>query len=210
MPPAMAAEPGEPIVFVIDDDEETRSSLALLFRSVGHSVRCYRDATLFLAEGQADSAGCVVADVRMPRMDGLSLLRHLAAADVLLPVILVSGYADVALGVTAMRDGAFGFLTKPFREQELLETVAQALDRERSTRASRLRDRTMRDAYATLDQRERAIMTDVANGSRNKTIAGRLGLSEITIKVVRARVMAKMGVDSAAQLARIAERLGIE
>jgi FixJ family two-component response regulator len=200
----------DPAVCVIDDDDEMRASLQLLLESVGYRVSCHRRATDFLDTAAHDASGCVIADVRMPGMDGLALLRGMRSAEVALPVILVSGYADVALGVAAMREGAYGFLTKPFREQEMLDTVAAAVALERSTREATARDRAMRAAFATLDPRERAIMTHVANGSRNKVIAARLGLSEITIKVARARVLAKMGVDSAAQLARIAERLGIE
>lgn len=200
----------DPQVFVVDDDEGMRASLRLLFESVRYRVSCHGSAGDFLEQARADLSGCVVADMRMPEMNGLSMLRELAAAGVSLPVILVSGHADVTLAVAAMREGAYSFLTKPFREQEMLDTVAAALAQERSTRGAVQRERAMRAAFETLDPREREILTEVANGSRNKTIAAKLGLSEITIKVARARIMAKMGVDSAAGLARAAERLGIE
>lgn len=197
-------------VFAIDDDDEMRASLRLLFQSVGHAVEDFPRATDFLARASKEPEGCILADVRMPGMDGLAFLRRLKADGIDLPVILVSGYADVALGVEAMREGAFSFLTKPFREQEMLETVADALATERASRLPRQRDRAARAAYETLDPRERVIMAEIANGTRNKVIAARLGLSEITIKVARARILTKMGVDSAAQLGRLAERLGLE
>jgi two-component system response regulator FixJ len=196
-------------VFVIDDDDDMRDALCALFRTIGFRAQPFAQASAFLDLALEDPAGCVVADVRMPGIDGLAFLRQLKEQQVALPVILVSGYADVALSVAAMREGAFSFLTKPFREQEMLETVTEALAYARTARAQRIEERAMAASVAALDARERAIMVEVANGTRNKVIAAQLGLSEVTIKVLRARIMAKMGVDSAARLARIAERLGI-
>lgn len=196
-------------VFIVDDDAEIREALSLLFRSVGYPVTAFEQASDLLDRALRDPAGCVVSDVRMPTLDGLAFQRHLRTAGVMLPVIFVSGYADVALGVAAMREGAYSFLTKPFREQELLEAVAGALELERSTRAARRERAAMQAAFEALDAREREIMLAVANGEANKVIAHRLGLSEITIKVVRARMMRKMGAASTAQLVRVAERLGM-
>jgi two-component system response regulator FixJ len=196
-------------VFVIEDDDLMRDAVAALLGMCGHEVRAFDSGAAFLAAAGAPDAGCIVTDVRMPGLDGLAFQRHMAAAGVALPIIFISGYADVALSVTAMRQGAFMFLTKPFRDQDLIDAVSDALHHERASRPHRREGVAVRLAHATLTDRERGIMTDMINGEPNKVIAARLGLSEAMVKVIRAGIMRKMNAPSLPHLTRIAERHGL-
>lgn len=152
-------------------------------------------------------SGCVIIDVRMPEIDGLTFQRQMQEAGIDLPVIFLSAYADVSVSVRAMQQGALTFLEKPCRDQELVDAVRTALALERDTRDDRQEKQRLREAVETLDARERQILEDIANGDLNKTIAGRLGLSEITVKVIRGRIMRKMGAPSIVHLARFFEKL---
>ncbi|MDJ0278551.1 response regulator [Sphingomonas sp. 2R-10] len=194
-------------VFVVDDDESMRNAIADVLKTAGHTVRKYINAAEFIELAMTGPAGCVVLDVRMPNLDGLKFQRWLVEADVVLPIIFVTGYADIPMSVVAMKAGAADFLTKPFREQDLLEAVAQALESERATRADRHELARSHLAYADLTDRERRILSQAAAGRLNKVIAGDLGLSEITVKVARAQLMRKVGANSIAELVRFAERL---
>lgn len=197
----------EQTVFVVDDDDALRLALTRLLVSYGYAVRDFARATELLAIATPDLCGCVIVDVRMPEEDGLSFHAKLREAGVELPVIFLSGYADISATVRAMQQGALTFLLKPCSDRTLIDAVKAALAQERETREERREQQRLKAAMATLDARERSIMADLADGHLNKTIAGRLGLSEITIKVIRARIMRKMGAPSSAHLARFFERL---
>lgn len=194
-------------VYVIDDDDAMRVALERLLGSCGYQTRGFAEARTFLALDLHRLTGCVILDVRMPEVDGLSLQKAINAADVGLPLIFVSGHADVPLSVLAMKQGALTFLTKPFREQDLLDAVSEALALERSTRGERRERAEMRRMLSDLDDRERGIVDDIADGTLNKTIAAKLGLSEISVKVLRGRIMRKLGLSSAVQLARMMEKI---
>ncbi len=193
-------------VFIIDDDEAMRASLAELLTLCGHEVISLAGPDHFPIGAPDELTGCIIIDVRMPGLDGLAFHRQIVERGIELPVIFISGRADVPTSVRAMRQGAMTFLTKPFREQELLDAVKEALEQERSLRNERSERRRLREALAQLDDRERVVMADVADGQQNKIIAARLGLSEISVKVIRGRIMRKLGITSVAHLARIAER----
>ena len=203
----MSADPNAPApVFVVEDDDAMRDAIEALLQMCGHDVRCYASGAAFRAAIDAARTGCIVMDVRMPEIDGLAFQRHMTEAGIALPIIFISGYADVALSVKAMRQGAFTFLTKPFRDRDLLDAVADALQVERATRAHRLEGIDARAAFAALTPRERQIMTDMTHGEPNKLIAARLGLSEAMVKVIRAGIMRKMNATSLPHLTRLAER----
>ncbi len=197
-------------VFLVEDDDAMRDAIEALLQMCGHDVRSYANGAAFLSVIDTVRTGCIVMDVRMPQVDGLAFQRHMVEANITLPIIFMSGYADVALSVTAMRQGAFTFLTKPFRDQDLLDAVSDALRFERDTRAHRWEGVAARDAYATLTLRERQIMADMTHGEPNKLIAARLGLSEAMIKVIRAAIMRKMNATSLPHLTRLAERHRLE
>lgn len=194
-------------VFVVDDDESMRDAIADVLEMAGRTVRKFATAAEFIELAMTGPAGCVVLDVRMPNLDGLNFQRQLVDADVVLPIIFVTGYADIPMSVAAMKAGAADFLTKPFREQDLLDAVTQALESERATRAERHELVRLHLADADLTDRERHILLQAAAGRLNKVIAGDLGLSEITVKVARAQLMRKVGANSIAELGRFAERL---
>ncbi|KTT72038.1 response regulator transcription factor [Sphingomonas endophytica] len=206
----MTAEPNGPSpVFVVEDDDAMRDAIEALLRMCGHDVRSYVNGAAFMAAIGEAQTGCIVMDVRMPEIDGLAFQRHMAEAGIALPIIFISGYADVALSVTAMRQGAFMFLTKPFRDQDLLDAVSDALRSERETRGHRVEAAAARAAFAALTPRERQIMTDMTHGEPNKVIAARLDLSEAMVKVIRAGIMRKMNASSLPHLTRLAERHGL-
>lgn len=198
------------LVYVVDDDASVRTAIGRLLRSVGLEIQLFASATEFLAFTRPERPGCVVLDVRMPRLSGLDLQRELAAAGVTLPIIFVTGHADVPMSVRAMKAGAVDFLPKPFHDQDLLDAVQRAIaaDRERRLRESGLA--AIRSVYETLTPREREVLSYVVSGALNKQIAGSLGTSEKTIKVHRARIMDKMGAESLADLVRLAGRLGVQ
>ena len=198
-----------PVVFVVDDDASVRDSLRRLISSVGFRVEVFPTAQAFLRGRRADTPGCLVLDVRLPGLSGLDLQRELADTDAALPIIFLTGHGDIPMSVRAMKAGAVEFLTKPFREQDLLDAIRSAIERDRALRADR-QDRTeLRGRYATLTPRERDVLVRIVAGLLNKQIAGELGTSEATVKEQRAHVMAKMQAGSVADLVRFASRLGI-
>jgi FixJ family two-component response regulator len=194
----------QPIVFVVDDDRAMRDSLRWLLESIGLSVRTYATATEFLDDHDPAQPGCLVLDVRMPGMSGLDLQTELAQRGAELPTIVVTGHAEVAMAVRAVKAGAIDFIEKPFSDQLLLDRVRQALEIDRQSREIRMRREEARRRLASLSAREREVLGLVAAGKANKEIAAALGLSPKTVEVHRAHVMAKMAVDSLAELIRVA------
>jgi FixJ family two-component response regulator len=196
------------VVFVIDDDASTRRSLDTLLRSVGLDVHVFSSAQEFMQAKRTDAPGCLVLDVRLPGMSGLTFQQELARAGVALPIIFLTGHGDVPMTVRAMKAGAVEFLTKPFDDQVLLDAVHAAIerDRERSRDAASLAELQAR--YRALTEREREVMKFVVAGRANKQIAAELGLSLVTVKVHRGQVMRKMLATSVAELVRMADRLG--
>jgi FixJ family two-component response regulator len=197
------------VVFVVDDDSSVREAIKSLIRSVGLLVETFETAQAFLSSKRPDAPGCVVLDVRMPGLSGLDLQRELAAHGINLPVIFITGHGDIPMSVRAMKAGALEFLTKPFRDQDLLDAIQQALERDRSARQHRTETTELRDRLDSLTSREREVMRLVVSGLLNKQIAGELGTSEVTIKIHRSQVMRKMGAGSLAELVRMTEKLGI-
>ena len=198
-----------PIVYVVDDDASMRTALQRLLRSVGYEVEAYGSARDFLEDERADRDACLVLDVRMPRMSGLELQKLLNEAGDQLPIVFVTGVGDVPMSVRAMKGGAVDFLQKPFNDQDLIDAVHRAIERDRANRLERAGQETIRARYATLTPREQEVMAHVVAGGMNKQIAGALGTSEKTIKVHRARIMRKMEAVSLAELVRLAARIGI-
>jgi FixJ family two-component response regulator len=199
----------QPVVVVIDDDRDVREALAGLLRSVGLSVRLFGSTHEFMAGDPVGGPACIVLDVRLPGLGGLDLQRELARSGDHPPIIFITGHGDIPMSVRAMKDGAIEFLTKPFRDQELLDAINVGLERDRA----RLRDAAvvagLRERFAALTAREREVMTHVVTGRRNKQIAADLEVSEITVKVHRSQIMRKMGAKSFAELLRMADKLGI-
>ncbi len=187
-------------VHIIDDDLAVRHSLILLMRSVGLEALAFESAAAFLSAYTNDMAGCVVADVRMPGLSGLDLQRTLNDRDCQLPMVFLTGYGDVAMAVRAMRAGAVDFIEKPFRDQELIDRINQALAENERRRASQSEASRIRTLLAKLTPREREVMERIVRGQANKVIASELGLSERTVEIHRARVMAKSGAHSLAEL----------
>jgi FixJ family two-component response regulator len=198
-----------PVVFVVDDDSSVRDSLRRLITSVGFSVEVFPSAQAFLRARRADAPGCLVLDVRLPGLSGLDLQRELADTDAALPIIFLTGHGDIPMSVRAMKAGAVEFLTKPFREQDLLDAIRSAIERDRAVRAERHERSELRSRYASLTPRERDVLARIVAGLLNKQIAGELGTSEATVKEQRGHVMAKMQAGSVAELVRFASRLGI-
>lgn len=199
----------EPTIFVIDDDPSVRQSLESLIKSVGWRVRTYGSAQEFLGSGHLDAPGCIILDVRLPGLSGLDLQQALLRAKSHLPVIFITGHGDIPMSVQAMKAGAVEFLPKPFREQDLLDALKLALDRDRTTRQQRAELAALRARYDSVTPREQQVMGLLVTGLLNKEIAATLGVSEVTIKVHRSQIMQKMQADSLANLVRMAERLGI-
>ena len=197
------------VVYVVDDDPSVRKSLERLFRSVGHECVSFSSATEFFGSKRRDVPACLVLDVRLPGLSGLDLQRQMAEADVLIPIIFLTGHGDVPLSVRAMKAGAVDFLTKPFHEQDLLDAVREALDRNRASKRQQNESSILRRRYATLTPREREVFSLIVTGMLNKQAAAELGTSERTIKAHRHQVMEKMQAESPAELGAMAERLGI-
>jgi len=198
-----------PSVFIIDDDAEFRDSVVRLLRSVGLHTQQFPSVSDFLSAEPSDGPSCLVLDIRMPGRSGLELQRDLAAANRQVPIIFITAHGDIPMTVRAMKAGAIDFLTKPFRQQEMLDAVATAIERDRKKRED---DKMISNAQArveTLTPRERDVLALVAAGLMNKQIAAELGIAEITVKIHRGHVMKKMGTRSLADLVRITETLGI-
>ncbi|MBP0496386.1 response regulator transcription factor [Pararoseomonas indoligenes] len=196
-----------PLVLVVDDDARVRRAIDGLLRSVGHSTRLYEVAHEILDAPLPDEVGCIIMDVRIPRMSGLEFQARLAERGEHPPIIFVTGYGDVPMSVRAMKAGAADFLVKPFRDQDILDAVDAALEKDRARRRAQGAASAARSRYAALTPRELQVMALVVSGLMNKQIAGELGLSEITVKLHRASVMRKMDVRSLADLVRTAELL---
>jgi FixJ family two-component response regulator len=196
------------VVFVVDDDPSMRLALEDLVSAVGLEVRAFASPQEFLQSKPPDASGCLVLDVRLPGMSGLTFHKELAKAGLALPVIFITGHGDIPMSVRAMKAGAVEFLTKPFHDQDLLDGIHAAIERDRKRRGEALRLAELRKRFATLTERERQIMMLVVIGRANKQIAAELTLSEMTVKVHRGQVMRKMHAGSLPELVRMADRLG--
>jgi len=196
-------------VFVVDDDESMREALRSLLRSVKLRVETFGSAADLLRSKLPDVASCLVLDVRLPGLSGLDFQAELAKANMRIPIIFMTGHGDIPMSVQAMKAGAVDFLTKPFRDQDMLDAVAAALERDRNRRKDEQQLSDLRARFEALTEREREVMGLVTAGLMNKQIAGELGLSEITVKIHRGHVMRKMAARSLADLVRMAEVIGV-
>ena len=209
-PPRDLTSGEQPIVFVIDDDESMRRALTNLFESVGLRVEVFGSAPELLQSSLPDVASCLVLDVRLPGVSGLDFQTELAKANIHIPIIFMTGHGDIPMSVRAMKAGAMDFLTKPFRQQEMLDAVSMAIERDRQRRKDEKVVSSARALFGTLTPREREVLSLVAAGLLNKQIAAEIGVAEITVKIHRGHIMKKMGTRSVADLVRITEMLGIK
>lgn len=204
-----SATRAEDLVCIVDDDAEVRDSLHSLLRASGYNVRTFASPQEFLACEAADAAACLVLDVRLGEVNGLDFQQELLDSETLIPVILISGHGDIPMTVRAMRAGAVTFLPKPFNDDAMMAAIDEAVARDRAGRAERLAAASVRARYDGLTRRERDVLGLVSAGLMNKQIAGRLELSEITVKIHRGNLMRKMQAESLADLVRMAEQLGV-
>jgi FixJ family two-component response regulator len=208
-PPREIASAEVPVVYVIDDDDSMRRGLTNLFESVGLRVEAFGSAPELLQKKLPDVPSCVVLDIRLPGMSGLDFQDLLEKAAIHIPIVFMTGHGDIPMSVKAMKAGAADFLTKPFRQQEMLDAVTAAIERDRKRRQDEKIVSNARALFETLTPREREILALVAAGLMNKQIAAEIGIAEITVKIHRGHIMKKMGTRSLADLVRIAEMLGI-
>jgi len=199
----------QPIVFVVDDDASMRQALTRLFHSVRLRVEAFESATEFFQSRRPNVSSCLVLDVRLPGLSGLDFQAELTKADVRIPIVFITGHGDIPMTVQAMKAGAVDFLTKPFRDQDMLDAVAIAIQQDQRRREHEMMVSEVRAHFESLTPREREIMALVAAGLMSKQIAAQINLSEITVKVHRSHIMRKMGARSVADLVRMAETLGL-
>jgi FixJ family two-component response regulator len=197
------------VVFVVDDDPSVRRAIKRLIGSVGLQAEVFPSTQEFLRSKRPDAPSCLVLDIRLPGISGLDFQRELAVANTFIPIIFITAHGDIPMTVRAMKAGAVEFLTKPFRDQDLLDAIHVALEQDRARRHQEAKIATLRKRLESLTPREREVLPLVVSGLLNKQIAGEIGTSETTVKVHRSQVMRKMGADSLAELVRLAERVGI-
>ena len=207
--PDNATSTEEAIVLIVDDDASVRDALSSLFRSVGLQVVTFGSAHEFLQSKLPNAPSCLILDIRLPRLSGLDFQVELAKADIRIPIIFMTGHGDIAMTVRAMKAGAVDFLTKPFRDQDMLDAVAVAIERDRNRRDKAEAHSSLQALYATLTPRERQVMTLVTAGLMNKQIAAKIGIAEITVKIHRGHIMRKMAAKSLPDLVRMAQLLGV-
>jgi FixJ family two-component response regulator len=198
-----------PIVLVIDDDPDVREGLKALFQSVNLESKAYKSAPEFFRSRLPDQVSCLILDVRLPGLSGLDFQAELAKMNVNIPIVFITGFGDIPMSVKAMKAGAVEFLTKPVREQDLLDAVRAALDRDRARRRSDERSQDLRTRFHALSAREQEVMSLVASGLMNKQVAAEIGIVEVTVKVHRHNIMKKLGAKSLADLVRMADALGL-
>jgi FixJ family two-component response regulator len=207
--PAKHSAETEPVVFVVDDDDSLRKALGNLFRSVGLRTEMFGSASELLASKLPDAPSCLVLDIRLPGVSGLDFQAQLARTNVHIPIIFMTGHGDIPMTVRAMKTGAVDFLTKPFRDQDMLDAVAVAIERDRKRRNDEKAISDLRARFDQLTPREQEVLGFVAAGLMNKQIAAEIGLAEITVKIHRGHIMRKMEARSLADLVRMAETLGV-
>lgn len=198
---------GQPTVFVIDDDASVRNAIKGMLKSIGQRCETFESTQDFLSKARPDEPGCLVLDVRLPGLSGLDFQHELTRSDTSIPIVFITGYGDIPMTVRAMKAGAVEFLTKPFRDQDLLDAIQHAIEQDRVIRRQRAEIAVLRQRFETLTTRESQVMGMVVTGMLNREISAELGTSEITVKVQRARVMRKMQAHSLTDLVRMAEKL---